>query len=62
MLPSFLWVLAGLRDIQSSLSDMFARCFGNSEALKFALCGKLAHYSDDPKDLRWMAFAMAQGG
>lgn len=59
-LPLDLW--AGLRDIRSSLSEVFERYFGDNEALKFALCANLAYYSDDPDGLWWMAFAMAQGG
>jgi phytoene dehydrogenase-like protein len=54
-----LW--AGLRDIRASLSDVFDRYFGDNEAIKFALCANLAYYSDDPDNLWWMAFAMAQG-
>lgn len=55
-----LW--AGLRDIRSSLSDVFERYFGDNEAIKIALSANLAYYSDDPDNLWWMAFAMAQGG
>lgn len=59
-LPLDLW--AGVRDIRSSLSQVFERYFGDNEAIKIALCANLAYYSDDPDELWWMAFAMAQGG
>ncbi|MEO1200447.1 MAG: NAD(P)/FAD-dependent oxidoreductase [Pseudomonadota bacterium] len=59
-LPLDLW--AGLRDIRASLSEVFERYFGDNEALKVALCANLAYYADDPDELWWMAFAMAQGG
>ncbi|MEM7615336.1 MAG: FAD-dependent oxidoreductase, partial [Pseudomonadota bacterium] len=58
-LPLDLW--AGLRDIRHSLGQVFDRYFGDNEAIKFALCANLAYYADDPDDLWWMAFAMAQG-
>ena len=58
-LPLDLW--AGLRDIRASLSAVFERYFGDNEALKLALCANLAYYADDPDELWWMAFAMAQG-
>lgn len=59
-LPQDIW--AAVRDVRASLSDVFARHFGDNEAIKFALCANLAYYSDDPDNFWWLAFALAQGG
>jgi all-trans-retinol 13,14-reductase len=59
-LPLDLW--AALRDVRSSLSEVFTRYFGDNEAIKFALAANLPYYSDDPDDFWWLGFAVAQGG
>lgn len=58
-LPADLW--AAFSDIRGSLAEVFERYFGGNEALKFALCGNLPSYSDDPGRFWWLAFVMAQG-
>lgn len=58
--PLDLWAL--VRDIGSSLSDVFTRYFGVNEALKIALAPNLPYYTDDPDTFWWMAYAVAQGG
>ncbi len=52
-------VLAGWR---TSLADVLAREFGDNEALKCALAANLGYYADDPSQLWWPFFAVAQGG
>lgn len=52
-------VLAGW---QASLGDVLAREFGDNEALKCALAANLGYYADDPGQLWWPFFAVAQGG
>lgn len=56
----------GLRSVvahwRESLHDVLTREFGQDEALKFALAGNLGYYADDPRELWWLFFAMAQGG
>jgi phytoene dehydrogenase-like protein len=49
-------------DARRSLSDVFARTLGSSEALKCALAANLACYHDDPRSLSWTFFAAMQGG
>jgi phytoene dehydrogenase-like protein len=51
-----------VRDWRRSLSEVFARAFGNDEAVKCALAANLAYYHDDPDTLWWVFFALAQGG
>jgi phytoene dehydrogenase-like protein len=51
-----------LRDWRRSLSEVFARAFGDDEAIKCALAANLAYYHDDPDTLWWVFFALAQGG
>jgi len=51
-----------LRDWRRSLSEVFARAFGDDEAIKCALAANLAYYHDDPDRLSWVFFALAQGG
>ncbi|MDJ1016004.1 MAG: NAD(P)/FAD-dependent oxidoreductase [Paracoccaceae bacterium] len=58
-LPLDLW--AALRDMRSSLSEVFERYLGDNEALKFALFPNLPYYTDDPDTFWWMGFATAQG-
>jgi len=45
-----------------SLHDAFERAFGENEGPRCALAGNLAYYADDPRTLRWLFFAAAQGG
>jgi len=47
---------------RASLDDVLWREFGGHEALKFALAGNLSYYADDPKQLWWLFFSIAQGG
>jgi phytoene dehydrogenase-like protein len=51
-----------LRDWRRSLGEVFARAFGDDEAIKCALAANLAYYHDDPDTLWWVFFALAQGG
>ncbi len=51
-----------VRDWGRSLSEVFARAFGDDEAVKCALAANLAYYHDDPDTLWWVFFAAAQGG
>lgn len=59
-LPRDLW--AAVRDIRASLSAVLDRTYGGNEAAKIALCANLIYYADDPDQLWWLAFALAQGG
>jgi all-trans-retinol 13,14-reductase len=59
-LPFRLWPV--LRDMRSSLSKVLQRYFGDNEAIKFALAANLPYYSDDPEQMWWLAYAVAQGG
>jgi all-trans-retinol 13,14-reductase len=58
-IPLHLWPL--LRDLRSSLGEVFQRIFGDDEAVKLALAANLPYYSDDPDRLWWLAYAVAQG-
>jgi phytoene dehydrogenase-like protein len=49
-------------DWRASLDDVLIREFGSNEALKFALAANLGYYADDPRQLWWVFFAVAQGG
>ncbi len=51
-----------VRDWRRSLSEVFARAFGDDEAVKCALAANLLYYHDDPDTLWWVFFALAQGG
>jgi phytoene dehydrogenase-like protein len=51
-----------ITDWRASLHDVLTRQFGHHEALKFAFAGNLGYYADDPKNLWWLFFAVAQGG
>jgi phytoene dehydrogenase-like protein len=55
-----LWAI--LRDVRSSLSDVFERFFGHDEAIKFALAGNLPYFTDDPDEVWWLAYVFVQGG
>jgi len=58
-----LWEIApAAADWQKSLHDIFTREFAGAEALKCALGANLAYYGDNPKNLWWIFYALAQGG
>ncbi len=59
-LPFRLWPV--LRDMRSSVSDVLERYFGNDEAIKIALAANLTYWSDDPDQMWWLFYAIAQGG
>ena len=59
-LPLRFWPV--LRDMRSSVSRVLERYFGDNEALKIALAANLPYYSDDPDQMWWLAYAIAQGG
>ncbi len=59
-LPFRLWPV--LRDMRSSVSTVLQRYFGDNEAIKFALAPNLLYYSDDPDQMWWLFYAVAQGG
>ena len=59
-LPLRLWSV--LRDSRKSLGAVFQRLFGDDEAIKIALAANLAYYADDPDQLWWLMYAVAQGG
>jgi phytoene dehydrogenase-like protein len=59
-LPFRLWPV--LKDLQSSLSEVLTRYFGDNDALKVALAANLGYYDDDPDRMWWLAYAAAQGG
>ncbi len=55
--------LRGLvRDWRLSVDEVLQRHLGDDEGAKFALAGNIAYYADDPRNLAWPFFAMAQGG
>ena len=59
-LPLRLWSV--LRDMRSSVSKVLERYFGDNEAIKFALAANLPYYSDDPDQMWWLMYAVAQSG
>ncbi len=59
-LPFRLWPV--LRDMRSSVSQVLERYFGGNEAIKFALAANLPYYADDPDQMWWLIYAVAQGG
>ena len=60
VLPVALWPL--LRDMRRSLTEVFAELFGDDELPKIALAANLGYYGDDPDELWWVYYALAQGG
>ncbi len=56
------WGSTVVRGWRYTVGDVFARAFGENEALKWALAANLAYYHDDPETLWWIFFAVAQGG
>ncbi len=59
-LPFRLWHV--LQDMSSSVSKVLERYFGNNEAIKMALAANLPYWSDDPDQMWWIVYALAQGG
>ena len=59
-LPFRLWPV--LRDMHSSVSNVLERYFGDNEAIKIALAANLNYWSDDPDQMWWLIYAVAQGG
>ncbi|MDH3429435.1 MAG: NAD(P)/FAD-dependent oxidoreductase [Gammaproteobacteria bacterium] len=59
-LPFRLWPI--LRDLRSSVSEVMQRYFGDNEAIKIALAANLHYYADDPDQMWWLFYAVAQGG
>jgi phytoene dehydrogenase-like protein len=49
-------------DWNASLSEVFAREFGDDEALKCALGANLLYFGDDPRRMWFIFYALAQGG
>ena len=47
---------------RASLDDVLQRTLGDNEAAKCAFAGNLSYYADDPRELWWTFFALAQGG
>lgn len=58
-LPFRFWPV--LRDMRSSVSEVLARYFGDDEAIKIALAANLIYWSDDPDEMWWLFYALAQG-
>ena len=59
-LPFRLWPV--VRDMRSSVSQVLERYFGDNEAIKIALAANLIYWSDDPDQMWWLIYALAQGG
>jgi len=59
-LPLTLWPV--LRDMKKSLADVFRDLFADDEAIKIALAANLPYYADDPEQMWWLFYAVAQGG
>ena len=57
-LPWRLWPL--IRDRHATLSEVFGRLFGGSEAVKLALASNLGYYTDDPDTMPFIQFAVPQ--
>lgn len=51
-----------IRDWRLSVDEILQRYLGDDEGAKFALAGNIGYYADDPRNLAWPFFAMAQGG
>jgi len=49
------------RDFSRSLGEMLTRHFGDDELVKTALVPNLGYYHDDPDELWWAFFCVAQG-
>ncbi len=58
-LPFRLWPV--LRDMRSSVSQVLERYLGDNEAIKIALAANLTYWSDDPDQMWWLFYAIAQG-
>jgi len=51
-----------VRDWRRSVTEVFDRAFGANESVKCALAANLGYWHDDPDELWWVLFAVAQGG
>jgi all-trans-retinol 13,14-reductase len=51
-----------IRDWRLSVDEILQRYLGDNEGAKFAIAGNIGYYADDPRNLAWPFFAMAQGG
>lgn len=60
VLPLALW--PAVRDMKKSLADVFRQLFADDEAIKIALSANLPYYADDPEQMWWLFYAVAQGG
>lgn len=60
VLPLTLWPV--FRDMKRSLAEVFQQLFGDDEAVKIALAANLPYYADDPEQMWWLFYAVAQGG
>jgi all-trans-retinol 13,14-reductase len=49
-----------LRYRRLSTADLFRRCFGEDERVKFAVAGHLCYYTDDPRRLSALTWIIAQ--
>src|SRR5256714_46819 len=58
---ALLKLVPALRDWRLSLSQKLDRIFGDNEPIKCALAANLSYYHDDPAQLWWIYFAIAQG-
>lgn len=58
-----LWELApAASGWNATLDEIMERDFAGCEALKCALGANLLYYADDPRELWWIYYALAQGG
>ncbi len=51
-----------IQDWRASTADVLERHFGGDEQAKIAVAANVGYYANNPKDLAWPMFAMAQGG
>lgn len=58
-MPFRLWPV--LRDWRTSVSEVLDRYFGDNEAIKIALAANLVYWSDEPDQMWWIFYAIAQG-
>ncbi len=50
------------RDWRASTADILDRSLGDDEPAKVAVAANVSYYANNPKDLAWPMFALAQGG
>ncbi len=51
-----------IQDWHASTAEILDRHFGADEQAKIAVAANVGYYANNPKDLAWPMFAMAQGG